>query len=70
MEGEGEDGGPHRGKGLERGRKEREGRDGKRGGRGRETEGEGGDVGPLRGKGVQGRGERKGKEEWGTNPYS
>ena len=32
--------------------------------------GEGGDGGQLRGKGVQGRVGRKGKEEWGTNPYS
>ena len=41
-----------------------------RGRKGREKEGEGGDVGPLCGKGVQGRGGRKGKEQWGTNSYS
>ena len=48
--------------GVERGGKEGEGRD-------RKKEGEGGDGGPLCNKGWKGEGGRKGKEEWGTNPY-
>ena len=57
-EGKGEDGGPLRGKGVERGGKEGEGRDGNkgRGGRGR---------GPLRDKGVERGGEKEKRSKIG-----
>ena len=59
---EGEDGGPLRGMGVERGgRKRREGTGKGTGGRG---------CGAASWQGGAGEGGRKGKEQWGTNPYS
>ena len=60
-EGKGGDGGPLRNKGVEKGRKGREGTGIK--------EGEGGDGAASRQGGRKGRGEGKGKKEWGRRKW-